>query len=175
MQHWPHQFTTPHAQSSQFFFISAPYLCLSCLPVLSLLVALYLTLTRPLCPHLGCWGWVLLKAAEQNQSKLLQHLFVCNASGAAVDFLNNTFKWYFKKVANKIDAMCLHEIPAAMARLRCAAALLGLKLLFKNGHRLQPHEVWRCRLWVTYSTGVVLSLWFLSWSGDHSRMSGKAG
>lgn len=88
-------------QSSPFCLcsslISALYLFLSCQPVLGLLVTLYLSSTRAFCPLLGCWDWVLLKPTEQNRSKLLQHLWLCNASKAAVDFLNNTFKQYFKK------------------------------------------------------------------------------
>lgn len=73
-------------------FICTLYLCLSCQPVLDLLVTLFLSPTWAFCPRFGCSGWVLLKPAEQRGSKLLQHLFLCYACGATVGFLSNSFK-----------------------------------------------------------------------------------
>lgn len=49
------------------------------------------------------------------QIKLLQHLFLRNASGADVDFPNNTFKHYFKKIPSKLEAICPRDFAAAMA------------------------------------------------------------
>lgn len=147
MQHWPHKFAPlPHAQSSPFLL---SLLCTS----ISAASLSWVFWSHCISPQLLLFVLALdveaesfLKPAEQSRSKRLQHLFLCNASGAAVDFLNNTFKSYFKKDRNKLDAMRLREFHTAVARVHCAGALSGFGLLFRNAEMSSVGQTlyWSC-------------------------------